>query len=135
MVAYNFQSRFETSILAGRKIGTIRAVGRRRHARPGEALQLYLGQRSPRCRLIATARCLSVDPIHLSIRSAFISRDGVLVGDGADRYEVEDLDAFARGDGFADWGDLTSFFSGRRGLAPWVGVWVRWDPATVIGGG
>jgi len=131
MVAYNFQGRFEEPILAGRKVGTLRAVGRRRHARPGETLQLYTGQRAPRCRLIATARCLSVDPIRLSIPSVFVRSAGVIVGDGADRYEIADLDAFARGDGFADWDDLETFFAARRGLAPWVGVWIRWDPATV----
>lgn len=46
MVAYNFQARFAAAIEAGEKAITIRSIGRRRHARNGERLQLYTGQRT-----------------------------------------------------------------------------------------
>ncbi|MEJ0016825.1 MAG: ASCH domain-containing protein [Acetobacteraceae bacterium] len=45
MVAYSFKRDFAAPILAGIKRQTIRA-DRRRHARPGEVLQLYTGMRT-----------------------------------------------------------------------------------------
>lgn len=41
MVAYSFQPRFAAPIEQGLKTHTLRAAGKRRHARVGEALQLY----------------------------------------------------------------------------------------------
>lgn len=52
MVAYSFQKRFVEPIRSGRKRQTIRA-DRKRHARPGEVLQLYSGMRT---NAIATCR-------------------------------------------------------------------------------
>ena len=49
MVAYSFNSRFEVAIREGWKTQTIRA-GRKRHARPGEMLQLFCGMRTAHCR-------------------------------------------------------------------------------------
>lgn len=40
MVAYSFQSRFAPAVESGRKRQTIRAVGKRRHARQGEAKRI-----------------------------------------------------------------------------------------------
>ena len=48
MVAYSFKRRFREPILAGSKQQTIRA-DRKRHARRGEALQLYTGMRTTQC--------------------------------------------------------------------------------------
>lgn len=52
MVAYSFKRQFGPPILAGTKGGTIRN-DRKRHARPGEELQLYHGMRTKSCTLIA----------------------------------------------------------------------------------
>lgn len=52
MVAYNFQSRFAGPIKRGEKSHTIRKNGKRRHARPGEPLQLYTGMRTKSCKKI-----------------------------------------------------------------------------------
>jgi hypothetical protein len=65
MVAYSFKPRFEMPIVTLRKTGTIRAHGRRRHARPGERLQLYTGMRTRSCRLLATAECQSSDRLRV----------------------------------------------------------------------
>jgi hypothetical protein len=62
MVAYSFQPMFELPIVLGTKRQTIRAAGKRRHARAGDTLQLYLGMRTPRCRLLATASCADIRP-------------------------------------------------------------------------
>lgn len=44
---------------------TIRANGRRRHARPGEALQHYHGMRTTKCFKIGDARCKGVSDVRL----------------------------------------------------------------------
>jgi len=56
MVAYSFKAQFREPILAGTKRQTIRA-DRKRHARLGEALQLYTGMRTRQCKLIGRATC------------------------------------------------------------------------------
>jgi hypothetical protein len=69
MAAYNFQKRFVDSIRAGVKTQTIRPVGKRRHARPGELVQLYTGQRTSSCQKIIDGICLSVVPVTLDFRN------------------------------------------------------------------
>lgn len=132
MVAYSFQSRFQAPIVTRRKTGTIRNVGHRRHAQPGDALQLYTGMRTRSCRLVARAVCAVVEPIRLCFGAP-----GVIVGAG--RIEecrvIDDLDAFAQGDGFADWAEMADFWAAAhplKRLGPWVGLWVRWNPETVV---
>lgn len=67
MPAYSFKSRFAEPILSNQKLQTIRAVGKRRHARVGERMQLYTGMRTKQCKLIATRICSSVHHIELMI--------------------------------------------------------------------
>ncbi|GJD72603.1 ASCH domain-containing protein [Methylobacterium goesingense] len=64
MVAYSFKKQFGPPILAGTKAQTIRA-DRKRHARPGEELQLYTGMRTKHCRLVARVPCIAVEPVRL----------------------------------------------------------------------
>lgn len=129
MVAYSFQGQFEAPILTLRKTGTIRAVGRRRHARPDEALQLYRGMRTRQCRLIARSVCAAVDPIQLF----FHDTPRVLVGTPDQRREIANLDAFAQGDGFANWDEMAAFWRAvhTSRLGPWTGLWIRWKADTV----
>lgn len=135
MVAYSFQRRFIEPILAGTKVGTIRALSTSpsRHARPDSVLQLYYGMRTRHCRLIATAICRSVDPIRLQ----FAGEPQVIVGDPrAARdgpnpplvFDVKDSrDAFAQGDGFEDWAALAEFWrTTHRDQATFDGLWIRW---------
>ena len=129
MVAYSFKARFVGAILEGSKVGTIRAEGRRRHAIPGEELQLYTGMRTRSCRLIARATCSSVDHIRLDFGSR--GEPVRLNGDAWFRREGE-LDAFARGDGFRDWEDLRAFWAEAHGQPTFSGVWIRWEPGSVI---
>ncbi|HRJ61022.1 MAG TPA: hypothetical protein PKZ97_12550 [Azospirillaceae bacterium] len=133
MVAYTYKSQFVAPTLERIKIGTIRAEGKKRHARPGEALQHYTGSRF-RPRLFARSVCMSVDHIRLFIRSGFVE-----VGDedsGIYCIEGAALDAFAVGDGFADWKDMTGFWRqtydwGDR-LFAFRGIWIRWKPETLV---
>lgn len=50
MPAYNFRKQFAPLVESGQKRQTIRTIGKRRHARAGEPLQLYTGQRTKACR-------------------------------------------------------------------------------------
>jgi len=121
MVAYSFKSRFAGPILNGHKGGTIRA-DRRRHARPGEELQLYVGMRTKHCRLIARKTCVAIEPIRLD----FIA-ERFAIGHRRSLCESE-LDVFAKFDGFADFVDMAEFWKQTHG-DPWFCGWhIRWLP-------
>ena len=97
MVAYNFQERFVPAIVQGSKRQTIRRIGKRRHAEPGDQLQLYTGMRTTQCRKILEEdpTCLTVRPVEIRISEQWIS----VIVEGT---PVRDLEAFARQDGFDD---------------------------------
>ena len=120
MVAYSFRPRFEAPILAESKNGTIRNP-RKRHARAGEELQLYVGMRTKSCRLIRRAQCLAVHEVAIDVTTLGIA--SILV----DGLPVADLDAFARGDGFADAADMGAFWLKEHGPKLFEGVWIRWE--------
>ena len=144
MVAYSFNPRFEAPILSGAKSGTIRAIGRRRHARAGETLQLYVGQRTRHCRLLGEAFCTSVESILLTANtfgecpsilaiglgepSHHAARSTVLISPAA-------IDDFARTDGFQDGDDMARFWATAHrdlidpdGVIRFRGVLIRWAP-------
>lgn len=121
MVAYSFQQKFVGPIKAGTKAQTIRN-DRKRHARPGEALQLYTAMRTNRCRLIGNAICASVEPI----RFDFDSQE-VTIGGLSPMVDLSDLDAFAQLDGFDDFRSLVEFWrENHAGVQQWEGVLIRW---------
>lgn len=127
MVAYSFKERFELPILTGRKTGTIRSFGKRRHARPGETLQLYVNQRSPSCRLIATPACTSVDRLR-----CWFDQPRVIIGELEDDTPIEavnhcaDFDAFARADGFDGFDDMARFWWDTHKARSFDMAWIRW---------
>lgn len=107
MVAYSFTPRFEPALASGAKTRTIRAPGRRRHARPGDALQLYVGMRTPACRLIRRATCTAVTPVRLVFGPAGPAELFEVAGAPLSPPQME---AFARADGFEDLGDMARFW-------------------------
>jgi hypothetical protein len=131
MVAYSFKQRFVEPItlglepgpwLPGMKRQTIRVRGgARRHARPGQELQLYTGMRTKACKLIGKTVCTSVENIGLD----FV-RDHVTI----DRKPAWcELNVFARQDGFADWGEMKKFWELTHGcLFDFHGVIIYWEP-------
>jgi hypothetical protein len=136
MVAYSFNKRFAEPIASGHpatgivKRQTIRAP-RKRHARPGELLQLYEGMRTKHCRrIIADQICTAVRPVHIWLagRCAVYLRDPLeFLRDPAE------LDEFARADGFLHWPDLQAFWQAAHpeAAAPemsFEGVLIRWEP-------
>lgn len=151
MVAYSFKKRFVTPIRVGLglpvrdedqdhdgatillpKRQTIRAVGKRRHALPGEAVQLYTGMRTQICRMIGVARCKEVRDIVLTFREPCT----VAIGSASLQqrhayYFGDELNEFARRDGFAGWPDMVAFWRSEHGHAEiFFGVLVEWEPIT-----
>lgn len=115
MVAYNFMGRFADDVASGRKRQTIRPTGARRHAKAGDAVQLYTGQRTADCRKLADGVC---------VRSTYcaIREDSVTLGN----HPRVDLDEFARMDGFADFDAMKDFFRDQYGL-PFIGTLIQWE--------
>ena len=132
MVAYSFNPRFEMPIVTLRKTGTIRAAGKRRHARPGEALQLYTGMRTQACRLLATTTCSSQDRLR-----AWFDRPRIIIGELEDGHPVEevnhvaDFDVFAQADGFTDYDDMARFWWDVHKTREFDMRWIRWDPTSL----
>lgn len=125
MVAYSFQRRFAPRIEDGTKRHTIRA-DRRRHARSGEALQLYVGMRTKSCRkIIPDPVCASAERIRLAF-----DKTGLIYSVIVDLQPVENLDSFAVADGFGCIADMSKFWADQHGedLVEFVGVLISWTP-------
>jgi len=124
MVAYNFQRRFAAAIVDGRKTHTIR-TDRRRHARPGEMLQLFTGMRSTSCvKLIPDPLCLRVEPIRIDFGA-----EGKIDQVQLDGQAVDDLDQFALADGFESLADMYGFWVLQHGLLrAFNGTLIGWAP-------
>lgn len=136
MVAYSFNKRFADPIASGHpatgvvKRQTIRAL-RKRHARPGELLQIYQGMRTKHCRkIISDPVCVAVRPIEL-----FVALGYVRFNDTGEAFGMTGmLDDFARQDGFLHWADLQAFWQAAHPEASdpkmaFPGVLIRWEPA------
>lgn len=102
MVAYSFNTAFVRFIADRSKRQTIR-LPRKRHARPGERVQLFTGMRTKDCRkIIPDPFCIAVDDVRFDLRKASavpaeIARtvslevNGIpLIGATADTYAVGD---------------------------------------------
>jgi hypothetical protein len=154
MVAYSFNRRFVPAIEAGLKRQTIRSH-RRRHARVGEALQLYTGMRTKACRLIRDdVVCVRLDEVRFDLRAL----DGLPVPKNS--RQLQDLVAasvlpievngmplegelrerFAAEDGFAGWtvedvavpafAAMVMFWMAQSGARLFEGVAIHWEPAS-----
>jgi hypothetical protein len=128
MVAYNFQSRFAPEVETGRKRQTFRAIGKRRHARPGEVLQLYTGMRTKGCRKLMKTdpECQEVVHVRLYLKgrrakpTLAVMQEGVFMD--MPRGHIQ---SFALADGFESVAGLFDFFETTHGL-PFEGVVVKW---------
>ena len=120
MVAYSFKSRFGGPVVTRTKRQTIRRP-RKRHARPGELVQLYTGMRTRSCRLLLETVCRAVEPVEIEVLATGIA--SVLVGG----IPIGDLEAFARADGFRDLSDMSAFWLAEHGIGVFEGVIVGWE--------
>lgn len=141
MVAYNFHPMFAPQIVDLTKRQTVRA-DRKRHARPGEPTQLYVGMRQHGCRKLLRPDpiCASVQPIVIATSNlinelvASIAIDGVPLA----RDEIE---TFARADGFAPERigsncatareAMGRFWLDRHGAGHFDGVLIKWKPPSI----
>lgn len=138
MVAYSFRPRFVAPIKVGLGIQvhhepgdahvyqpkrqTIRAHGLRRHARPGETLQLYTGMRTRQCMKIGDARCTSVERL-------VIWTDVMAIMIGGKLLTARQIVAFARSDGFSSVADMHQFWAANHvGVEKFEGVLIKWEP-------
>jgi len=118
MVAYNFKERFAEKVRDGSKCQTVRGQ-RDRHARPGEPLQLYTGQRTKQCeKLIADPLCLSVEEI-------VINSDLVVISGWT--LPTNRQEGFAIADGFESYAEFLAFFAETHGFN-FEGVLIKWEP-------
>lgn len=122
MVAYNFQKQFAEPIKSGRKKHTIRKNGKRRHARPGEPLQLYTGMRTKYCQKI-----LDHDPV-CSLATPILIEvgDDEILGIWVGNYEVEDMRSFAVSDGFESLEAMHKFWIEFHGAHIFHGTMIGW---------
>ena len=122
MVAYNFQQQFAPAVKSGEKLQTIRALGKRRHAKSGDYLQLYTGMRTKSCRKLLDSICISSEPIGIS------GDMQVFVGGAGETIKIlpiEEVEKLAIADGFDSAEAFFTFFGRMHGL-PFLGVLIKW---------
>lgn len=121
MVAYNFQAEFSHLVETFEKRQTVRPIGKRRHARPGDPVQLYTGMRTRACRKLAEAMCTGSAKVRIERDPSGLPAIS-LEGQRLDPLEAY---AFTVADGFSSVADLVSWFDSRYGL-PFEGVCIQW---------
>ena len=114
MVAYNFQKQFVPAIEAGTKIHTMRIVGKRRHAGTGDVLHLYTGLRHVGARKVRELFCTHADVLTIRMPNSISIGEvrGLRLNLERHQYVLshrDDLDRFARNDGFENWAALTAW--------------------------
>ena len=117
MVAYNFMKQFADDVASGRKDFTIRGQ-RKRHARPGEPVQLYTGMRTKCCH-----KLVDPDPICLSVRPIVIKSDLIMINGKELSRATENLIIVL--DGFKTRDDFFQFhLNGSEEVHKWL---IRWS--------
>ena len=126
MVAYNFRAEYAEKVRTRAKRRTIRAYGKRRHARPGDMLQLYTGMRTKRCEKLLEVPCRSTSHVAMLPDKVVVvpisqQRDGQIV------YIVRrgELDEFAHLDGLENWMSMRELFEQMHGW-PFGGLMIQW---------
>ena len=124
MVAYSFQRCFASAIRANAKLHTIRG-NRRRHARPGEMMQLFTGMRTAHCEKICDdRRCTSIEELRIYFDTLGNIEEVCIAAQ-----PVEDVHAFAVADGFESLAAMSGFWVMQHGLLrEFAGVLISWEP-------
>jgi hypothetical protein len=138
MVAYSFQRQFIEPIQMGirdpfadgAKLQTIRAH-RKRHARAGEMLQLYIGMRTKNCmKIVPDQECEDVFNIRFEVAKSGIK--DIYIGLSEPRCELPKIDEFAQADGFSDADAMRDFWLASHGEGLFEGVLVTWFPEAFL---
>ena len=117
MVAINFSAQFAGPVERGEKLQTIRQKAR---CRPGDALQLYTGQRTKACRKLVTP-----DPICTVVTYVHLSADDVVLG--STKHAPRGFDEFAKADGFESYDAMWKWFAKRYDVDHFIGRLIKWD--------
>lgn len=127
MVAYNFKSGFVPAIQLGRKCQTVRRH-RKRHARPGEPVQLYTGMRTRSCRKLIDPDpiCTRLDAITIDVGRQHPDCIGDIVVNGIP-LDREQMAAFAFADGLRTVALFGRFWLATHGAGLFEGVVVHWE--------
>ena len=130
MVAYNFKERFAQAVEDGDKLQTIRAVRKRNgHAKVGDVIQLYTGQRTKDCRKLGEGTCVAVEKVHIPDRPYDITIDGhqLQMRVGGQNIDPSKFDNdFAVANGFEDYVDMFSWFQDNY-ILPFDGILIKWE--------
>ena len=127
MVAYNFRQEFAGDVADLVKRQTIRADGKRRHARPGELLQLYTGMRTKGCRklVLPDPPCKSTEPIAIDFNYYSEGEYGITATVSGKRLTDQELEALAQADGFENVDAMHWFFCTTHRV-PFRGTLIKW---------
>lgn len=112
MVAYSFKPSFIPHIVSKVKRQTIR-LPRKRHARPGEALQFFHGPRMKPVR-IGGAVCQAAREVRLDFKRGLVTLD-----DAVELLHDDELNAFAIRDGFVPPAALAAVLPPWEYMARW----------------
>lgn len=123
MVAYNFKREFMRAIRDDKKRSTIRPNGKRRHARPGERVQLYTGMRTKHCQLLHDRECLKAEPIDFEITASGNIRRLHIDG------QPFSVDKLAKQEGFESAHAMGAWFHDQYGPDDFQGTIIVWGPS------
>ena len=118
MAMINFQEQFVEAIKSGKKRQTIRK-GRKYPIRAGETLYLYTGLRTKKAQKLRVVTCIRTHKVTIPIHRMSITIAG------RDLTYIQNLNDFAKSDGFEDWSHMTQWFKERYGL-PFIGTLIMW---------
>ena len=119
MVAFNFKAQFADDVEHGIKRQTIRT---NRRCRAGDALQLYTGMRTRKCRKLRDAVCTMVQEVSIAVHGQFVAvrLDGELLPSVLARQ-------LAQADGFDGVSSFAEFFEHEYGGLPFQGWLIKWE--------
>lgn len=128
MVAFNFKAKFADDVEAGRKRQTIRL---KKRAVPGDALQLYTGMRTKKCRKLRDEICASVRRITIRVpvtpEESEVDKTVIwaVIRVDAELLTFEESTELAWDDGFDSVDSFIEFFRDQYGL-PFHGFLITW---------
>jgi hypothetical protein len=140
MGLYNFKARFVPLIESGAKTHTIREL-RKYPSKPGEPLYLYEGLRTKRARrILPVVPCTAVEDIQiyrvyrLTIApGSYAAIVEFSVKIGKQDLAGDEIEAFARRDGFRDFEEMMDFWRAQKRRFPWRGHVIHWRfPGTSV---
>ena len=126
MVAYSYKKQFVPQILAGTKLYTLRANGKRAHATVGQMLQFYCAMRTKHCfKIMPDLPCTLVGAVEVDVGGSHIRSVSSPFG----HHIGGDLDDFAVSDGFEDASAMHAFWVENHGTGVFHGRLISWNKA------